>query len=115
MFTPPPSLAEQLRPLITAAAKGELSTRDKARLELLLLHYWRREAQLPGADMAHSIQQLRAHPQAGPIIAAVEQWLHSAEASSHPESIERVLQLLSPLEATPASQREDKLAGSQAS
>lgn len=111
---PPPTLAEKLRPLIAAAAQGELCTSDKARLELLLLHYWRREAQLPGADMAHSIQQLRSHPQAGPMISALEKWLHSAEASSNPESIERVLQLLSPFEAVPAPLSENQLAGSRA-
>lgn len=85
---PSPTLAEQLQPLIEAAARGELSTADKARFELLLVHYFREQASLPDLDMATSIQQLRTHATAGPIIAAVEQWLH-ASATSAENSVER--------------------------
>ena len=111
---PPISLADQLKPLIEAASRGELSTSEKARFELLLVHYWRETADLPELDMARSIQQLRAHPQAGPIIAAVEQWLHSGAVVEQQSSVQQVLQLLGPLESAstpPAS----TAAGSQAS
>lgn len=96
--SPPMSLADQLKPLIEAASRGELSTSDKARFELLLVHYWRETAILPELDMARSIQQLRSHPQAGPIIAAVEQWLHSGSATEQRPTVQQVLQLLGPLE-----------------
>ena len=101
---PPISLADQLKPLIEAASRGELSTSDKARFELLLVHYWRETAGLPELDMARSIQRLRAHPQAGPIIAAVEEWLHSGSATGQRPAVQQVLQLLGPLEKDSAQQ-----------
>ncbi len=103
---PRASLVEQIRPLIRAAAGGQMSIGDKARLELLLVHHFRQQASLPELDMARSIQLLRQHSQAGPIIAAVEQWLHaasSAESSNagaeDSEDVRQVLRLLEPLRA----------------
>ena len=110
---PPLSLADQLKPLIEAASRGELSTSDKARFELLLVHYWRESAGLPGLDMARSIQRLRSHPQAGPIIAAVEQWLHSGSAAEQRPAVQQVLQLLGPLESTVAQPTSTAATGSQ--
>ncbi len=111
----PLSLIDQLRPIIDGAARRELTIGDKARLELLLLHYYREQLDKPGLDMASSIQALRTHPQAGPILNAVEQWLHAADSSARQDSIERVLQLLEPLGRSSAASARPALAGSHAS
>lgn len=107
------SLADQLRPLVETAALGQLSTNDKARLELLLLRYWRQEANLPHADMAVAITKLRTHSQAGPILTAVERWLH-AEDLARPESVQDVLRLLEPFRSVPALPADTTAVGSSA-
>ncbi len=95
-------LIDQIRPLVQAATRGELSIADQARLELLLLHYWREVEQLPQLNMAASIQQLRQHPQAGPMLAAVEAWLHGDASAATPESLRRALDLLEPMQTASA-------------
>lgn len=109
------SLADQLRPLVETAAQGQLSTNDKARLELLLLRYWRQEANLPYADMAVAITKLRTHSQAGPILAAVERWLHAENGVARPESVQDVLRLLEPFRSVPAQPADAPAVGSSAS
>ncbi len=78
---PPATLAQQLKPLVKAATNRSLTTPEQAQLELLLVHFWRERAELPELSMAGSIQRLRSHPDAGPLLSAVEQWLHCGETS----------------------------------
>ena len=73
-----PTFADQLKPLVESAAAGTLSVREKGRLELLLVHYWRERISLQGVDMANAIRQLRSHPEAGQLITKVESWLHQS-------------------------------------
>lgn len=77
----PPTFADQLKPLVESAAAGTLSVREKGRLELLLVHYWRERISLQGVDMANAIRQLRSHPEAGQLITKVEKWLHQSESA----------------------------------
>ena len=77
---PEPTWGELLEPLVKAAAARPLTADEQGRLELLLLHYWRERSSLAGASMADSIRQLREHAEAGPVVRAVESWLHR---SSH--------------------------------
>jgi hypothetical protein len=97
---PPPTLAEQLEPLVRAAAARSLSIGEQARLELLLVYYWRQRAELPELSVAAAIQQLRLHPEAGPLLHAVERWLHREETAETSEELARspdeVLRLLAP-------------------
>ena len=79
-----PTFADQLKPLVEAAAAGTLSVREKGQLELLLVHYWRERISLQGVDMANAIRQLRSHPEAGQLITKVEKWLHQSELSEAP-------------------------------
>ena len=93
---PLPSFADQLQPLIEAAASRRLSIREKGSLELLLLYYWRERTTLKSADMASAIRGLRAHPEAGPLVTTVERWLHQSdvigdEADRSPEAIVELL------------------------
>ncbi|MBN1515889.1 hypothetical protein JXA32_04925 [Candidatus Sumerlaeota bacterium] len=70
-----PSLADRLRPLVIDAAEGRLSLDGKARLERMLVGYWRIKLGLTG-DMAQCITELKRHPEADALILTLEQWLH---------------------------------------
>ena len=72
----PVSLAERLRPLVAAARARELSPAGRAELELALLAFWRKRLGLAGEDPALVLGQLRAHPEAGPLLVGLEDWLH---------------------------------------
>ncbi len=73
---PEPSFADRLRPLVEAAALGQLSTDGQASLERLLMGYWRDRLALPEMRMADALARLKAHADAGTILRAVERWLH---------------------------------------
>lgn len=124
---PPPSLAEQLSPLVEAAASRPLSAHERGRLELLLVHYWRERAEIPALSMAESIARLRQHPEAGPLLNAVETWLHGDGPASNADerlanqgspqgdalsataakpSQEEILRLLQPYQLPPAPSAE---------
>jgi hypothetical protein len=70
------SLAERLRPLVTRAMRGELSTAELAELERALEGYWRRRLRLEHLPAAEAVSQMRRHPEAGPLVTQVETWLH---------------------------------------
>jgi len=72
----PPTLAERLRPLVEQAATGQLSVEGKAQLERLLLTHWRERLELGDLGQAEAIARLRQHPEAGALLAALENWLH---------------------------------------
>ena len=73
----PPSLIEQLQPLIERAASGHLDNQEKARLEKMILGYWAQRLQLKETTAKEQLATLLQHPQAGPSIRTLEQWLHS--------------------------------------
>lgn len=91
-MVPQPSFAERLRPLVEAAAKGQLTTEQKALIERLLLGFWREKLNLPELRMAEAISQLRQHAQAGELLRALERWLHQRNGGS----AEEVKSLLEP-------------------
>jgi hypothetical protein len=72
----PPSLADRLRPLVEGAVAGTLSHAELANLERVLLAFWRKRLGLEAADPAEAIAALRVHPEAGPLLAKLEEWLH---------------------------------------
>lgn len=72
----PVSLAERLRPLVEGAVAGTLSRPDLANLERALLVYWRKRLRLEHAEPGEAVEKLRAHPEAGPLLAQMEAWLH---------------------------------------
>ena len=74
-----PTLAEKLEPLVKGAAAGTLTKEQQAQLERLLLTYWNQRLNLTGDRPADRIRQLKDHNEAGPMIKAVETWLHSQE------------------------------------
>jgi hypothetical protein len=76
----PPTLADQLRPLVEAAMAGTLSVQGRARLEMLLLAYWRERLDLRGIPHADAIARLKAHAEAGALVRRLEAWLHRPAA-----------------------------------
>jgi hypothetical protein len=72
----PVSLAERLRPLVEGAVAGTLSRAELANLERALLAYWRKRLNLEHAEPGEAVEKLRAHPEAGPLLAQLEAWLH---------------------------------------
>ena len=88
---PPPSLAELMRPLIIAAAAGNLSTDGQAQLERMMLGFWRERLKLPAdLPMSLALVQLKNHPEAGVLVRALEAWLHSPRGATDDE-IKRLL------------------------
>ena len=70
------SLAERLRPLVEGAVAGRLSRIELANLERALLAYWRKRLALESAEPAAAMDAMRKHPEAGPLLAQLEAWLH---------------------------------------
>lgn len=97
---PPPTLADQLRPLVEAAASRQLEVSEQGRLELLLYAFWRERLSLAGADLVDAIRQIRSNPRSSELIQAVERWLHHPDHSGDEQS--RIAQLLSPYRNMPA-------------
>ena len=73
---PPPTVAEQIRPLAERAAAGSLSGEEKGRLERLLLAFWRDRLGLADLPMADAVARLRADPEAGRLLRSLDAWLH---------------------------------------
>ena len=72
-----PNLAERLRPLVEQAANGTLDTDGRARLERMIFSHWREQLGLTEeGDVAGLHHQLKAHPEAGPLLCGLEDWLH---------------------------------------
>lgn len=72
----PLTMADRLRPLIVRATSGQISSDEKAQLERLLLGHWRERLSLKDDEPAAAMAQLRAHPEAGVLLRALEDWLH---------------------------------------
>jgi hypothetical protein len=102
LVTPPPSLAERLRPLVEAAAAGQLSVEGQATLERLLMGYWREKLNLPQVRMTDALVRLKAHAEAGELLRALERWLHRPGGVAK----EEIAPLLQPYRNAPAVVRE---------
>jgi hypothetical protein len=87
---PTPSYAERMRPLVEAAAAGNLTLSGQAELERLMLGYWREKLALSGQRMADNLAALKRHPEAGLLLRALERWLHKSGGAS-PEEINSLL------------------------
>ena len=94
----PLSLADRLRPLVESAVAGTLVEGQHAELERLLIGYWRRRLSLEEIDPVHALAILRDHEEAGPLLRALEDWLHRPGV---PEQVD-VGALLAPYRDLPA-------------
>lgn len=95
----PKSLAEKLEPLVESALEGKLSRSEGAQLELGLVAYWRKRLGYEQRGPAETIRLLREHPEAGPLLTSLEDWLHRP---ADPRQVD-VSALLAPYRNIPAS------------
>jgi hypothetical protein len=86
----PPTFAERIRPLVESAAAGRISADEKAALERMLITHWQRRLGLREANGAELITRLREHGEAGPVLRALEDWLHRPPGTV-PVQVESVL------------------------
>jgi len=87
-----PSLAERLRPLVSEASKGSLSSDDRAKLERLVIGHWReRRPDISTLPPAEAMVKLRNDPEASPLVLALERWLHAPAGHASPGDIEKLL------------------------
>ncbi len=90
--SPPPGIAERLRPLVDRASRCELSADDRARLERLVIGHWReRFPEVASLAPAEAMAKLRHHPEAAPLVLALERWLHAPSGSTPPADLDRLL------------------------
>lgn len=105
--TRPRTLAERLRPLVERARDGQLSSSERSQLELSLVAYWRRKLGLASERPEDALIELRAHPEAGPLLTSLERWLHEPG----PPAAVDVAALLEPYRNLPANLFDDVAGG----
>lgn len=94
-----PTLADQLRPLVQSAVKGDLPTEGRAHLERLLIQYWRGRLHLGSLPPADALRQMKDHDEAGALLRQLEQWLHARpNPDRQAETDNRIAELLRPYE-----------------
>lgn len=71
-----PSLADRLKPLVTAAMEGRASVQSQAELERLLLTFWRGRLNLVSPSAEENLLQIKRHPEAGKLLGELERWLY---------------------------------------
>lgn len=87
-----PSLAARLRPLIDEAAKGHLSSADRAKLERLIFGHWReKRPDIAAMPPAEAMVKLRHDDEAAPLLLALERWLHAPAGETSSADIETLL------------------------
>jgi hypothetical protein len=97
----PVTLADRLRPLVEAALAGQAKAGEHAELERLLIGYWRRRLNLERAAPAQFMNVLRAHPEAGPLLRCLEDWLHRPEGAIEPVDLAALLEPYQAISADP--------------
>lgn len=99
----PASFADLLQPLVERATRGDLTSHERALLELGLAKWW--QARLGWSELAplEARRRLRAHEQAGPLLQRLEDWLHRPPGTARvgPDELERVL---APYRGLPAAE-----------
>lgn len=92
------SVVEQLREVIERARTTGLDTAARARLERLLLAYWRERLGLQQLDAPAAMLRLREHAEAGALLRQLDAWLHAPPGRDRVD----VAALLAPYSAVPA-------------
>ena len=76
IIAPPPTLEEQLRPLVEKALGGGLDVAEKEHLERLLMGYWQQKLNCDEATAYLMLKKIKEDPEGGQLIAKLEDWLH---------------------------------------
>jgi hypothetical protein len=96
--TPPPTVAERLKPLVQAVCDGTIEPHKRAELESLLINHWSARLHLDETvPPGQVLTQLKSNPDAGPLIRRLEEWLHMPPGQGGAEADEIVI-LLKPYE-----------------
>lgn len=66
----------ELRSLAALAAEGRVTEEGRARLERLLIGYWRARLDLGDSPPADALRRLLRHEDSGPVLRAVRDWAH---------------------------------------
>ncbi|MBI1323462.1 hypothetical protein GC170_09785 [bacterium] len=95
----PVSLSQRLKPLVTAACEGSIAPHQRAELESLLIAYWTsRSDACDEVSPGRILSKLKQHPDAGPLLKKLEQWLHMPPGQGQASERE-IAQLLKPYES----------------
>ncbi|MFK7911350.1 MAG: hypothetical protein AB8F34_12225 [Akkermansiaceae bacterium] len=90
---PPPTLHEKLQSLVHAAAQGELDDAERSQLERLIIGHWKRRLpELENCNATEALVQLRAHPEASPLLLKLEHWLHAPNPSVKQQDVRPLLE-----------------------
>lgn len=100
------TLAERLRPLVEGAVAGQLPPARLAELERTLIAYWERRLRLRQRKPIEALNELRRHPEAGPLLRQLETWLHQPGGGAAID----VPALLAPYQHVPAEALEGEAA-----
>ena len=88
------SEVDQIRLLVDQAMdSGELSSEQKADLDMRVLTFWRTRRDLSGLAVADSLVKLKQDEQAGPLLKGLEKWFYSRSAPTRDE----IVTLLNPM------------------
>ena len=74
------TLAELLKPKLERARGGALPEDEFAELERLIVEHWRRQGDAPNRSYEAARAELHALPEAGPLLAELEDWLHRPDS-----------------------------------
>lgn len=86
-----PPLADRLHSLLDQARHGTLDADGRARLERLVLGFWRDRLNLHELPAPEAVRRLRDHPEAGSLLREVEEWLHSGHSRTRESDMAALL------------------------
>jgi hypothetical protein len=84
----PPTIADQLRPLLEAAISGDISSEQAAELERLLANHWTDKMQWENLSAAETRQKMRDHPEASVLLNQIDHWLHQPKSEAGPTDVD---------------------------
>ena len=76
-----------------AAQRSELTTEEKADLDVRILNFWRERKNLGDQSLSESIGVLKKDEEAGPLLQGIERWFYS----TRPPGAEEIRDLLEPM------------------
>lgn len=95
------SEVDQIRLLVDRAMEsGELTSEQKADLDMRVLNFWRSRRELSGLAVADSLVKLKQDAQAGPLLKGLEKWFYSRSAPNR----DQIVELLNPMSALVAKE-----------
>jgi hypothetical protein len=76
---------------VEAAIAGSLAPAGQARLELLLIAFWRQRLGLADGTVEAALAGLRGHAEAGILLGQLDQWLHQRPAGNGQADVAAIL------------------------